>query len=287
MADPVVIAAHGRHAQAVAFTRSGRILISAGQDAHIRLWSVPGFRSVGQIIGHRNSVNSLAFSPDEKLLATSSSDGTVRIWSFPDGRCDRVLQRQVAARFSHSGRWLATLSTKAQVSVYSMPDGERVFQSEPVDRRAFALEFAPDESFVLAGGNGAIHRLAMPTGALEASWPAHDGPVASLRLSPDHQMLLSTGVPGVARFWSTKDWSVLGDVNLESPGVYASAFSPDSAEACVSVDFHIVGINAATRTITSKRRVGVKGIYGLAYSPDGAWLANACADGKVRVWALK
>jgi hypothetical protein len=33
-----------------------------------------------------------------------------------------------------------------------------------------------------------------------------------------------------------------------------------------------------------RTEVPVKGVYGLAISPDGRYLANAAADGKVRVW---
>src|SRR5690242_1595890 len=86
-AEPIVIDAHGRHAQAVAFTKDGKCLVSAGQDACIRLWSVPGFQAAGVFEGHGNSVNSLSLSPDGSLLATGSTDGTVRIWSFPQGPC--------------------------------------------------------------------------------------------------------------------------------------------------------------------------------------------------------
>ena len=41
--EPIVIDAHGRHAQAVAFTKDGKRLVSAGQDACVRFWSVPVF----------------------------------------------------------------------------------------------------------------------------------------------------------------------------------------------------------------------------------------------------
>ena len=38
---PLVLEAHGKHAQAVHFTRDGKRLVSSGQDAHVRVWSLP------------------------------------------------------------------------------------------------------------------------------------------------------------------------------------------------------------------------------------------------------
>ena len=32
--------------------------------------------------------------------------------------------------------------------------------------------------------------------------------------------------------------------------------------------------------------VEIKGVYGVAISPDGGYLASAGADGKIRVWEL-
>src|SRR5271166_6552316 len=108
--EPIVIDAHGKHAQAVAFTKDGKHLVSTGQDACIRLWSVPGFQAEGVFEGHKNSVNSLSFSPDGTLLATGSTDSTVRVWSFPQGKCLHVLAKQSTAWFAPDGKHLATIS---------------------------------------------------------------------------------------------------------------------------------------------------------------------------------
>jgi WD40 repeat protein len=96
----MVLDAHGRHAQAVAFTKDGKRLVSTGQDACIRLWSIPGFQAEGMFKGHANSVNSMSFSPDGTLLATGSTDGTVRVWSFPQGRCLHILEKQTTPRLA-------------------------------------------------------------------------------------------------------------------------------------------------------------------------------------------
>jgi WD40 repeat protein len=287
LTNVAVLSAHGRHAQCVAFSRSGRLLLSAGQDAHIRLWSVPGFKAVGSIIGHRNSVNSLAFSPTETLLATGSSDGTVRVWSFPEGRPVLLLEKQAGARFSPSGRYLATFSPRGRVAVWSMPGGEEVARSEVIDRRIFSIEFSPDESMLLAGGTGEVHFLTLPDARLEASVPAHDAAVAALLRSPDGATVVSAGPPGILRIWSTANWAPLATIPLESSGTYACAFSPDSRTLAVGIDFHVAMVSMTGRVITERVRVGVKGIYGIAWSPDGSFLANAAADGKVRVWAVE
>ena len=32
--------------------------------------------------------------------------------------------------------------------------------------------------------------------------------------------------------------------------------------------------------------ISTKAVYGMAFSPDGRWLAVGAADGKIRVWEL-
>ena len=71
--EPIVLDAHGRHAQAVAFTKDGKRLVGTGQDACVRLWSVPGFQAEGVFEGHAHSVNSLSLKAGI-LLAPGSCD---------------------------------------------------------------------------------------------------------------------------------------------------------------------------------------------------------------------
>ena len=54
----------------------------------------------------------------------------------------------------------------------------------------------------------------------------------------------------------------------------------------VSIDFAIQLRSAADGALLSTVDVPVKGVYGLGFSPDGRFLANAAADGRVRVYAL-
>jgi WD40 repeat protein len=282
--EVATIDAHGRHAQAVRFTRDGKLLVSVGQDACVRLWSVPGFSEAVRFEGHKNSVNTLSLSSDERLLATGSTDGTVRIWSFPEGRCLHALEKQVAGIFAPDGDRLATISTKGQVVLWQAETGRQVVAIPAPDKRTTAIAFSPDGSVLLVGGTGPIHRVAVPSGKKEGELSGHKSVVVGLRVSPDGAWLASTGADGYLRLWATRDWAEVRSAKLEGSGVFQLAFDPRSESVIVSADYLIQAYSVDDGSVVDRIELPLKGLYGVAISPDGKYLANAAADGKVRVW---
>jgi WD40 repeat protein len=282
--EVAVIDAHGRHAQSVRFTRDGKLLVSVGQDACVRLWSVPGFAPAGTFEGHKNSVNSISLTPDEQLLATGSTDGTVRLWSFPDGRCLHTLDRQVTGVFAPDGDRLATLSARGQVVLWEAKSGKQLTSIPALDKRTMAVVFSPDGRSLLIGGTGPIHRMGIADGRKEGELNGHKVVVTCLRVSPDGKWLASTGADGHLRIWSTRDWAEVRSVKLGGSGVLQIAFAPKGEAVAVAADYLIQSYSVKDGTVVDRIEVPVKGVYGVAFSPDGKYLANAAADGKVRVW---
>jgi WD40 repeat protein len=151
---PLVLDAHGKHAQAVHFTRDGKRLVSVGQDARVRLWSVPGFKAERAFEGHEKSVHSLSFRADEKHLLTASSDPAVKLWSFPEGKCLFTLERQVHGALGPDGAHAVTISAKGELTLWDGETGQKRKALAPLDKRHMALCFAPSGLFFFVGGTG-------------------------------------------------------------------------------------------------------------------------------------
>jgi WD40 repeat protein len=285
-ADPLVLDAHGRHAQCVVFTADGKRLLSTGQDAAIRIWSVPKFSPSGAITGHANSVNTLAFAPGGKRFATSSTDGTVRVWSFPKGENLHTFEKQTGGVFTPDGAHLLTVSPKGRLTLWETKRYAEAAALPAPDSRVTAVTLTLDGQVALVGGTGPIHRLRLPDGEPLGPLTGHKTVVMSLRGSPDGSLLASTGYDGSLRLWSTADWKTVRTIPLKSAGIFQVAWSPSGDTLAVSVDNGILLFDPATGALRQRLAVPVKGAYGLAFSPDGRFLANAAADGRLRIWSL-
>jgi len=279
-----VLDADARHAQAVAWSPDGTRLVSVGQDAVVRVWEAPGFRPIAKLSGHQKSVNSVVFSPDGDRLATCSTDGTSRVWSFATGRPLHTLVGQRMPKWSPDGRLLTTLSRPGQVAHWDGESCQPLGGFKVADRRLFCLAFPPGESELLVGGTGPIHRLRLHDGAPIGTLVGHGIAVASLALSPDRTLLASTGAEGELRLWDTASWQPVREVALHAGGVLQVAWSPSDDHVAVSCDHVIQVIPVRGSGPVERLEVGIKGLYGLAFSPDGRWLANAGADGRIRIW---
>jgi len=291
-----VIDAHGKHAQAVHFTRDGKRLVSCGQDARVRVWSVPGFRPERAFEGHEKSVNSLSFTADETRLATGSSDPGVRLWSFPEGKCLFTLEKQVLACLGPDGDHLATISAKGELALWDGRKGTVIKNLPALDKRHLALAFAPNGVFLFVGGTGPIHRVALPDGTSDGVQKGHAIGVAALCTSPNGAILASTGLDGTLRFWTVVGGDEVNSVPLGAHSMSGGsvgmggglqlAFAPDGRSVAVATDGAVLRLSAPDGDLIARHETGVKGVYGVAFSPDGRYLANAAADGRVRVWEL-
>ena len=69
---------------AVAFSRDGRWLASAGGDTTVRVWDTSTWKRRRTLRGHTGLVMSVAFSHDSRRLASGSRDHTMKVWDVAE-----------------------------------------------------------------------------------------------------------------------------------------------------------------------------------------------------------
>jgi WD40 repeat protein len=283
---PLVLDAHGKHAQAVHFTKDGKRLVSCGQDATVRVWSLPGFHPERSFEGHGKSVNALGFTADEKRLLTAASDPAVKLWSFPAGKCLHTFEGEHLGALGPDGSHVVTVSTRGDLTLWDGDTGAKRRALPALDKRHLALAFSQNGLFLFVGGTGPIYRLSLPDCEVDGVQKGHQIAVACLRPSPNPAILASSGMDGTLRFWTVIGGDEVNRAPIGATGTLQLAFAPDGRSIAVSVDHAVLLLGAPDGELRERFEVPVKGAYGVAISPDGRWLANAGADGRVRVFEL-
>jgi WD40 repeat protein len=206
-------------------------------------------------------VRALAFAPDGRHLAAAVVDegrgSKLRVWQLGDAPGWPAQQAYV--------RRFASLLT--------------------------GLAYTPANDFLVAAGGGELHKFRAADGepaAQQSDWVGHDRtPPTRLAVSKDGQRVASfrEGRAEVV-VWET---ATLRQLNVLRFGrtVHAVAFGEGQTLA-VGLDNHTVEVRDRADGPPGKP-ASLRGHAGavtrLAFSPDGARLASAGADGTVRVWA--
>ena len=81
--------------RALVVTNDGKHLITAGDDAVIKVWETSKGRPVAQLVGHEECIFSLALSPDGKHLVSGDLVGSVRQWSIDGWKQVRELDARL------------------------------------------------------------------------------------------------------------------------------------------------------------------------------------------------
>ncbi len=260
--------AHKGPALWVAFSAKGDRLISSGIDNIACVWDPETGRLVTELRGHTGLVMCANLSPGGARAVSASSDGTVRVWD------------------AASGKQLVTIDIAQSIR----PSGGPVF-----------VDFIEnDGQIVIADSWWYIHFVDSSTGAetrkaeFDLRVPAEEqqiGPTAgSWTLVPHRKWGTATKRYSIAlRQAGTTEASreLLGAISFTMGGLIRSSDGARTAEVrddgvlvrdAVSQK-HLVTLRAGQGSETSPTW--------LSFSPDGARIAAACNDGKIRVWTRR
>ena len=183
---------------AVRLHREGNLLATAGDDHHVRVWSMTDGKLVHKLQGHIDWVRTVDYSPDGRLLASAGNDRQIILWDAATGTQLDVLAVQPAAiaavRFTTSGKHLAAVGFDESVRLYDTSSKQVVARVNGPCADLRAVTFSHDDQMLAVGGRcGSIRLLAMPQGQLIRDIPAHRQRIRAIAFSSDGSYVASSG----------------------------------------------------------------------------------------------
>jgi WD40 repeat protein len=284
-------AGHVGSVLALAISRDGKHLASAGRDTTVRVWSIEPdeLKPLHFLNGHTQRVYGLAWGQAD-LLASVSSDGTSRVWdglwglplrSESRGEADEL----VAALFLPG----ETLVSAGRSGVISL---RRVHQPTVLPRPQMneAVQLLPDGQLVAAVFNDFVILDGVSL-AMTRRWasgptnPAEPRPGGLVGTTTDGQVLVGYCGKNCLSWWDLKHDRFLGTTAGHRTPPNAIAASADGRFlASVGIDPAVRVFDAVKRTELRALDAHRSGGFGVAFSPDSQLMATSDYDKRIALW---
>lgn len=237
---------------AVGLTPDGKLLVTAGDDHVVRLFSMSDGKLAAELKGHSDWIRSLAIGPDSQSLYTAGDDRRIRRWNLAAGQpladVDQLNHAVFALALNRDGSLLAAVGFDQELRVYETATGRLRQRLICPARDVRAVAFSPDGNQIAAGGrSGAIGVWQVADGAPVRQIAAHRQRIRSLAYSPDATQLLSASEDGYVRCWDAQMGEQTSELVCKPAKVMAALFLSADSIATAGSDNRVLVWDLKTR----------------------------------------
>jgi WD40 repeat protein/transcriptional regulator with XRE-family HTH domain len=295
VATGAVVAAFDTGARAVnsvALSHDGATVFAQLADDRTLRWRV-GAAAAEEILPACRDCRMVQCSPDGRLLLTAHpGEFTARLWDADTGACLRVLAGHADqvqwATFARGGAWAITSSNDGSSRVWDAASGAELRRLAGHNNIIWGHGLAPDgRHFVTGGTDGTASLWDLGYAPAPPAFRGHEAGVLAAQLSADGRTLVTASDDLTLRVWDAASgaqracWRPL-PAYLIHGGLALVAGGGRALLGCADGVGRVVDL--ATGAVLLQLIGHRDRVWGVAASPDGAFLLTASGDRTARLW---
>ena len=240
---------------------------------------------------HNGKVTNLAFADGGRLLVTSGADGLLKVWNAQTRKVERVIELDdgPATALAIYENFALTGHPEGAAVTWDLRTGFKLksYRRNKADITAVAFAGSPKRFWVASRDwTMALWEAQTPSSPLHII-KRHDRPVLALAYNDARGLLMSGSADRRAKIWRTADYKLLRTYSRSKDFISAVSLSESGNRlASGSLDGRIRTMSPRSRRYREIRAHSGT-VTGLAFSPNGAALISASADGTIKVWGSK
>ena len=291
IAEASAFKAHDGAIEQMSLSGDGRLIVTSGKDAALKVWDVHSQAQRGTILLENGAATSLSVRNNRAL--TSHADGTIAVYDLDTQR------RLYRFKRSEAGIWAAAFAgsedriaagghdwavTLWQTASESAPSGVL----EGHESAVLALAADASGRWLASGSADKTVRLwNLDTSEGRRTLRNHSDNVSALAFAPEGGVLAAGSLDGSIKLWSVTTGRAQRTFNAHTSRVTSVAFSPDSFLLASAAEDGTVRVRGLGRTRAYWSLGGLdRRAKTLAFTNDGRTLVTGGEDGVVRFWPL-
>ena len=180
---------------------------------------------------------------------------------------------------------MAQLAGTFQTPAQGVPD--IAWQTNAHAAPVTSVSFSTEGDFLASGSEDRKAKVwTMSDRRLTRTISTPNASVMAVAITPDGTLLLTGGDDGVARMWAINTGLRIWGGSPNNDIVWSVALSRDGLVAAASGTLKAIGVVQSDGSGGHYLEAHSADVYSVVFSPDGAKLASASADGTAKIWRL-